>query len=112
MPISELGPATYAPAFYDAEELAKWEETTRDESAKKLRELLPPNPKLAEEPKYVVGTDFVPEGILDVAAANRIELIVMGANRTQSPRVAAHIPWALTHEVIGHAKCPVLTVSN
>ncbi len=36
----------------------------------------------------------------------------MDANRTPSPRVAAHIPWALTHEVICHAQCPVLTVSN
>lgn len=79
---------------------------------RKLRELLPPNTKLAAEPEYVVGMDFLPEGILDTATAHRIDLIVMGANRTASPRVAAHIPWALTHEVICHAKCPVLTVSN
>ncbi len=112
MPIPDLGPALYVPAAYSAEAVTKWQETTRDESAKKLKELLPPNTKLPSEPEYVVATDFLPEGILGVAAAHRIELIVMGANRTQSPRMAAHIPWALTHEVIGHAKCPVLTVTN
>jgi len=112
MPLPELGPAMCVPAVYGAEEVANWEETTRAESAKKLRELLPPNTKLAAEPEYVVGTDFVPEGILDVAAAHSIELIVMGADRTSAPRLAAHIPWDLTHEVICHAKCPVLTVGN
>jgi nucleotide-binding universal stress UspA family protein len=111
-PILELGPGAIPPAFYGAETLSKWQETTRAEHAKKLRALLPPNTKLAAEPEYVIGRDFVPEGILDVAAAHRIELIVMGANRTLHPRMAAHIPWALTHEVICQAQCPVLTVSN
>ncbi len=112
MAIPDLGPTAYVPAAYGAEEVMKWEETAREESAKKLRELLPANTKLASEPEYEVATDFLPEGILGVAAAHSIELIVMGANRTQSPRVVAHMPWALTHEVIGHAKCPVLTVTN
>jgi nucleotide-binding universal stress UspA family protein len=112
MPIPDLGPAAYGPAVYVAEALTNWQGTMRDESARKLRELLPPNTKLAAEPEYVVGMDFLPEGILDTATAHRTDLIVMGANRTASPRVAAHMPWALTHEVICHAKCPVLTVGN
>jgi nucleotide-binding universal stress UspA family protein len=112
MPIPEVGPAAYSPGAYGAETLTKWQEKMRDESTRKLRELLAPGTKLAAEPEYVVGMDFLPEGILHVAAAQRIELIVMGANRTPSPRVVSHIPWALTHEVICHAKCPVLTVSN
>jgi nucleotide-binding universal stress UspA family protein len=110
MPFPDLGPAAYGPAVYGAESLTKWQGTTRDESARTLRKLIPPNTKLAAEPEYVVGMDFLPEGILDTATAHRIDLIVMGANRTAYPRVAAHITWALTHEVICHAKCPVLTV--
>src|SRR5271169_468435 len=109
MPSPDLGPTTYAPLAYAAEEFTKWQRTMRDESEKKMRALLPPNTTLAAEPEYVAGMDFLPEGILEVAAANKIGLIVMGANRTPSPRVAAHIPWALTHEVICHANCPVLT---
>jgi hypothetical protein len=54
--------------------------------------------------------DFVPEGILGTAAAHNVELIVMGANRVLSARVAAHFPWALTHDVICEARCPVLSV--
>jgi hypothetical protein len=55
---------------------------------RKLRKLLPPGAELAAEPEYVAGMDFLPEGILEIAAAHRIELIVMGANRTTSPRMA------------------------
>jgi nucleotide-binding universal stress UspA family protein len=109
MPVADLGPAAYGPSCYAAEEYTNWQRATRDDSMRKLRKLIPPSPELAAEPEYVVGLDFLPEGILEIAAAHRIELIVMGANRTTSPRMAAHMPWALTHEVICRAKCPVLT---
>jgi len=109
---ADFGPAAYGPASYGAQEYIEWQRTTREQSHKGLRELLPSNAQLAATPEYIVGTDFLPEGILETAASHNIELIVMGANRTSAPRMAAHMPWALTHEVICHAKCPVLTVSN
>jgi nucleotide-binding universal stress UspA family protein len=112
MPIADLGPAAYGPSSYAAERFTEWQRTMRDESVRKLRELVPANTNLVAEPECVVGTDFLPEGILDAAAMHRVDLIVMGASRTTSPRMAAHMPWALTHEVICHAKCPVLTVHD
>ncbi len=112
MPAVELGAAAYGPSTYTAEELTRWQRTMREEGVRKLRASIPVNVNLAEEPECVVGTDFLPEGILNVAATHKTELIVMGANRTPSPWVAAHTPWALAHEVICHAKCPVLTVSD
>jgi nucleotide-binding universal stress UspA family protein len=112
MPIADFGPAVYGPSSYTAEKLTEWQRTMSDESVRKLRELVPANTSLVAEPECVAGTDFLPEGILDAAAMHGVDLIVMGANRTPSPRMAAHMPWALTHEVICHAKCPVLTVHN
>ena len=109
MPVADLGPAVYGSSCYAAEEYTNWQRATRDESMRKLRKLLPPGAELAAEPEYVAGMGFLPEGILELAAAQRIDLIVMGANRTSSARMAAHIPWALTHEVICRAECPVLT---
>jgi nucleotide-binding universal stress UspA family protein len=109
MPVADLGPAAYGPSCYAAEEYTNWQRTTRDDSMRKLSKLLPPSAELAARPEYVAGTDFLPEGILEIAAAHRIELIVMGANPTTSPRMAAHIPWGLIHEIICRAKCPVLT---
>lgn len=112
MPVTDPGPASYGPSAYAAEQFITWQRTMRDESVRKLKELVPTNTNLAARPEYVAGTDFLPEGILDTATLHAIELIVMGANRTSSPWVAAHIPWALTHEVIYRANCPVLTVGN
>jgi nucleotide-binding universal stress UspA family protein len=112
MPATDLTPPVYGSSAYVAEEFMKWQRTMREKSTRKLRQLLPDDAKLAAEPECVVGTDFLPEGILDVAATHKTELIVMGANRTSSPRLAAHMPWALIHEVICQAKCPVLTVNN
>lgn len=112
MPGPIAGPAAYAPSAYAAEKFMDWQRTMRDESAKKLKQMIPLEAKLALEPEYLAGMDFLPEGILTTAAAYKVDLIVMGANRTASPRVAAHMPWALTHEVIRNAQCPVLTVSD
>jgi nucleotide-binding universal stress UspA family protein len=112
MPVADLGPGAYGPSAYAAEQYTRWQRTVRNESVRKLRELVPSNTNLGAKPECVAGTDFLPEGILDAAATHRIELIVMGANRTSSPRAASHIPWTLIHEVICRAKCPVLTVSD
>jgi len=112
MPAANLGPAAYGPSAYAAEDFTNWQRTMRAESLRKLKEMIPSGTELAVEPEYLTGMDFLPEGILDMVAARNIDLIVMGANRISSPRIAAHIPWALTHEVLCHAKCPVLTVCN
>jgi nucleotide-binding universal stress UspA family protein len=109
MPVADVGPAAYGPSCYAAEEYTNWQRVTRDESMSKLRKLIPPGAELAADLEYIAAMDFLPEGILETATAHQTDLIVMGANRTSSPRIAAHMPWALTHEVICRAKCPVLT---
>jgi nucleotide-binding universal stress UspA family protein len=109
VPPMPLADAAYAPAVFAADDLLQWREAVRTESGKKLKALVPPG-TLAKEPLYVVGMDFLPEGILCAAAEHQVDLIVMGANRGASPRIVSHIPWALTHHVICDACCPVLTV--
>jgi nucleotide-binding universal stress UspA family protein len=110
MPAANLGPAAYGPSSYAADEFTGLQRTMRENGLKKLEELIPLNARLVEEPEFFTGTDFLPEGILGTAAQKEVQLIVMGGNRTSVPRVAAHIPWALIHEIICHATCPVLTV--
>jgi nucleotide-binding universal stress UspA family protein len=109
---TDLGPPAYGPSTYAATEFTVWQRTMRKESVRKLKELLPANAQLVAEPECVTGTDFLPEGILETATTRGVDLIVMGANRTSSPRIAAHMPWTLIHEVICRATCPVLTVSE
>ena len=110
LPGSDLGPAAYGPSSYAADEFTGLQRAMRENGLKKLKELIPLNARLAVEPEFLTGTDFLPEGILETAAQKEAQLIVMGGNRTSVPRVAAHVPWALIHEIICHATCPVLTV--
>lgn len=109
MPAAEIAPAAYGPPMYAAQELAKWQSVRRRDSEEKLADLLPSNLKWVSPPSFEVGMDLLPEGILDTAKHYKSELIVMGANHTETPRLAAHLPWALTSEVIRKARCPVLT---
>jgi len=89
-----------------------WQTMVPEESGRKLRQLIPSAAKLASQPTYVVRTGFLPEGVLATAAAHDVNLIVMGANRKPTPRMSARLPWALTHNVICEARCPVLTVTG
>jgi nucleotide-binding universal stress UspA family protein len=116
MPVFEIGPAAYRlPAFGPPEYmegLTEWQSQTREESLEKLKQLIPSSAKLASEPEYVVGTDFLPKGISNIAARYGAELIVMGARRTRSPHLAAHMPCDVVHEVLCTATCPIVTVRN
>ncbi len=112
MPVLDTRPLGFEPAMCAALDLTKWQSQMRAEGLRKLRDLIPLDAKLASQPEYVVATDFVPEGILEAAAMHHTDLIVMGANRTQSCRVTSHLPWVLIHEVLCKAECPVLTVGN
>jgi nucleotide-binding universal stress UspA family protein len=102
--------AGYASAVCAPEDLSKWQALAKQDSMKKLKELVPRGTKLAVPPEYIVGTDFLPEGILMMAAEHEVDLIVMGANRSDSARIVSHIPWAVTYHVICEARCPVLTL--
>lgn len=50
------------------------------------------------------------ETILETALDRNSDLIVIGARRGRT--LAAHTPWAVAHEVVCAAHCPVLTVSH
>jgi nucleotide-binding universal stress UspA family protein len=110
MPVADISGAAYGPPIYAAQELMKWQKEKKKESEARLRKLVPHDARLSSEPAYVVGMDFLPEGILEAAKTHKADLIVMGANRVISPHLASHLPWAVTHEVISKARCPVLTI--
>jgi nucleotide-binding universal stress UspA family protein len=112
MPGTSGSLSAYAPAGAAADEFEAWEGASRKQILQHLKECLPAETGLQQEPEFVVGTDFLPEGILTAVDKFQVDLIVMGANKTGSARAAAHIPWATTHEVIRNAPCPVLTVAG
>lgn len=110
VPLGAIGPAVYGNGTYV--DVTKWYNGIREENLRKLNELIPRTAKLSVQPEYLVISDFVPEGILVAASSHDAQLIIMGATRTHSPRLAAHIPLAVIHEVLCKANCPVLTVKE
>ena len=105
MPVVDVGPY-----WYPGTDLVQQQEKARVKGIEQLRKLIPPEADLPTDPEFFVALDFVPDGILRIAAGCQADLIVMGVNRAASARASAHLPWAIAHEVVCHAKCPVLTV--
>lgn len=100
------------PLWYPGEDIVKREQTVRKQCMKQLRDLLPSNTGLKCNVKHVVEFHFVTEGILDVARVCQADVIVMGVKQSSmnASRLAAHMPWAIAHEVVCGAECPVLSV--
>jgi nucleotide-binding universal stress UspA family protein len=111
MPATTGSLSAYAPAVAAADEVAEWEASSRTRALRALKECWPADTGLQREPEYIVGTDFLPEGVLTAVHKFEVDLIVMGANRTASARAVAHTPWSAVHEVVRTAPCPVLTVA-
>jgi nucleotide-binding universal stress UspA family protein len=112
MPTTSSNLSAYAPATAAADELGQWKASCRNRAIRELKQWLPRETGLTQEPEFIVGTEFLPEGLLTAAQDTRAGLIVMGANHTNSARVTAHIPWTAVHEVVRYAPCPVLTVAG
>jgi nucleotide-binding universal stress UspA family protein len=80
-------------------------------SVRLLRNLVPGEAELWCVPEYVVEHGAAAEKILEVAARQKAELIVLGVRQPSGfPGAATHLPIAITHKVVSHATCPVLTV--
>jgi nucleotide-binding universal stress UspA family protein len=110
MPATTGNLSAYAPASAAADEVKEWAGASRTRALDELKGCVSCHVRPGQEIKYVVGSDFLPEGLLTAAAKYNAGLIVMGANHTGAYRLAAHMPWSAVHEVIEHATCPVLTV--
>ncbi len=106
MPVLDIGSMAYT-----GDEIADWQARAREESTKRLKDLIPNDTKL-KAPECITVIDFLPEGILGTAKIHAADLIVMGVNPTLSARIAAHIPWTVIHEVVSEATCPVLTARS
>lgn len=112
MPATGGSLSTYGPATAGAEEVAAWAVSSRKRALKQLQECLPAETGLEHPPEFIVGTEFLEEGLLAAASKFKVDLIVMGANHAASARMAAHNPWTYVHEIVQTAPCPVLTVAG
>lgn len=78
----------------------------------RLVQLLPPETSASVETEYVVEIGMPGEQILKLAEGQNADLIVMGPHHTSYAQVSTHLPWIIPHQVLCHARCPVLTVRD
>jgi nucleotide-binding universal stress UspA family protein len=100
------------PPWYSRAELIEQQEPARQRILDRLAQLIPKDDHQSFASEFVAPFDTLPWGILNVAEERQADLIVMGVNRAAFVRASAHMPWAVAHEVIRYAKCPVLTVRS
>jgi nucleotide-binding universal stress UspA family protein len=98
--------------WYSSADVIAQQKPMHEKAVAQLTRLMPEGHNLTCKPDFVVTFDNLPWGILNVADERQADLIVMGVNRSPFARAGAHVPWAITHEVVRHAKCPVLTVRS
>ena len=107
VPVLDVGPY-----WYTGTDIVEQQKATQANTLDRLRKLIPPEANLPSYPEFLVDFDFVSDSIVKIAADTQADLIVMGVNQSAWARASAHLPWATAHEVVCHAKCPVLTVRS
>lgn len=107
VPLLDVGPY-----WYSGTDVVEQQKAARTRYLARLKELIPPEVDLPFDAEFLVEFDFAPDAIVKTAAALQADLIVMGVNQSAWARASAHLPWATAHEVVCHARCPVLTVRS
>lgn len=81
-----------------------------EDGIRRLQNLVPRTAALQYSPETVLEFGEAPKCILKAADERETDLLVLGARAAEELVGATHLPWSTTHQVIAHAKCPVLTV--
>ena len=74
----------------------------------RLWRMVPEDANLWCKPQVTVAVGTAAEEIVRAARDRKVDLIVMGVHTGGG--VVNHLPWTIVHEVVRHARCPVLTV--
>ena len=81
-----------------------------EEGVRRLQSLLPKDMQLQYTPETVLEFGEPAKRILQTACERDADLIVLGARAAEERVGSTHLPWTTAHQVLAHAKCPVLTV--
>lgn len=81
-----------------------------EDGIRRLQNLVPRTAALQYTPECILEFGDPTKCILKAAEEQETDLLVLGARAAEESVGATHLPWSTTHQVIAHAKCPVLTV--
>jgi nucleotide-binding universal stress UspA family protein len=80
-----------------------------EECTRRLQGMVPKDATLAYAPATVIEYGSAWQAIVTTAAVRDADLIVLGAQPSDG---TTHLPWSTVHQVVAHAKCPVLTLRS
>jgi nucleotide-binding universal stress UspA family protein len=85
-----------------------YEEQIAARAEAQLRQMIPDNAHLWAEPEILVRSGLPADVIVTTAEEEQASIIIMGVHHARAS--ATHNPWAVAHQVVCHAHCPVLSV--
>ncbi len=85
-----------------------YEEQIATRSEAQMRHMIPDDAALWAEPEILVRSGLPADVIVKTAEEEQASIIIMGVHRARTG--ATHNPWAVAHQVVCHAHCPVLSV--
>jgi nucleotide-binding universal stress UspA family protein len=77
---------------------------------KQFEELILPRVPADTKIEFIAKFGTVSDQVLQTCRALNAELLVLGLNHSEHIETASHLPWAVAHNVVCRATCPVLTV--
>jgi nucleotide-binding universal stress UspA family protein len=98
--------------WYSRADMGDKQEAARQRTRDRLAQLISKGEGLASPPDFLVPLETLPWGILNIAEESKADVIVMGVKRAVLASASAHMPWAIAHGIVRHARCPVLTVRS
>ena len=87
-------------------------QSEKEMAMKRLAQLLRPETTASVVTEFIVEVGAPGEHILKVAESQSADLIVMSPHHTAFARASTHLPWVTPHQVLCHARCPVLTMRD
>jgi nucleotide-binding universal stress UspA family protein len=84
----------------------------RNTSTEQITHLLQAQEDLRVESEIAIELGATADSIVKATHERGIDLIVMGAHTRAYPIISTHLPVGISHHVICHAICPVLTVKD
>jgi len=85
-------------------------DSTVAQTRENLRVLFRPDAELPSSLDFMAVFGSAPQSIVNTAEEEGAELIVMGVHGAPMLFASTHLPWSTVHQVVSHARCPVLTV--
>ena len=91
-------------------DLTQMREQAEKGSREQFQKLILPNVPDGTMIEFIVRFGIASEQILQACHVLKVDLLILGLNRSEHVESASHLPWSMAHKIVCAASCPVLTM--